>query len=214
MLRLYDYPSSGQCFKVRTLLRLLGRDYERIPVDIFAGETLTDEYERINPARRVPTLEVAPGAYLAESAAILLYLAEGTPYLPDDAFQRAQAFRWMIFEQTDFRHVPAARFMKVTGRDELEPDEFAARIDGARDALAFLDRHRPDTPFLVGEQLTIADLALFGYGQEAHRTGIDMTAYPRVQEWLDRVAAVDGIVNDIAPYPENALPGRGTSVYG
>src|SRR5215218_3847748 len=98
-MRLYDYAASGNCFKVRLLLGLLGRGYERVPVDIFAGDTLTDAYAEINPLRETPVLELDSGERLAQSGAILWYLAEGTPYLPDDALGRAQVVSWLSFEQ-------------------------------------------------------------------------------------------------------------------
>src|ERR671922_1654408 len=100
-MRLYDYGASANCYKVRLLLAQLDREYERVPIDIFGGETLTDEYAAINPARTTPVLELRPRVYLPESNAILLHLADGTPFLPQAAEQRAQAYRWLFFEQAD-----------------------------------------------------------------------------------------------------------------
>ena len=114
-LRLYDYAASGNCYKARLLLAQLGRSYERVPVDIFAGETLTDEFERINPARTTPVLETEDG-YLSESNAILVYLAAGTPLLPDDPFELAQVVRWLIYEQTDVTPIRNLRFVLLVGR--------------------------------------------------------------------------------------------------
>src|SRR5215212_1938149 len=93
--RLFDYDASGNCLKVRATLRMLGRPFERVPTDIFAGDTLSDEYARINPQRTTPVLEIAPGRFLAESNAILLHVAEGTPLLPSDALDRAAVYRWL-----------------------------------------------------------------------------------------------------------------------
>src|SRR5438046_6040575 len=100
-MRLYDYPASCNCYKARLLLAQLGRSYERVPIDIFAGDTLTDDYAAKNPARSTPVLETDDGRYLQEANAILWYLAEGTPFLPEDAFARAHVLRWLIWEQTD-----------------------------------------------------------------------------------------------------------------
>ncbi len=97
-LRLYDYAASGNCYKVRLLLALLRQPYERVPVDIFAGETLTDEYARLNPLRETPVLELASGELVAQSNAILWYLAEGTPYLPPTRLGRAHTVQWLSFE--------------------------------------------------------------------------------------------------------------------
>ena len=100
-MRLYDYPASANCLKVRLLLAQLGLPYERVPVDIFAGETLTDRFAAINPARTTPVLEPSPGRYLPESAAILFHLAEGTPFLPPPGIDRARVMQWLFFEQAE-----------------------------------------------------------------------------------------------------------------
>jgi len=110
-LRLYDYAASANCYKVRLLLAQLGRDYERVPVDIFAGETLTDEFVAMNVARRTPVLERAPGDFLPESNAILLHLAEGTPFLSADRSARAHVYRWLFFEQSFFE--PTGRWRSL-----------------------------------------------------------------------------------------------------
>jgi glutathione S-transferase len=130
--RLYDYAASANCYKVRLLLAQLDLPYERIPVDIFAGETLTDDYAAKNPARATPVLEPVPGEFLPESNAILRHLAEGTPLLPDDPAERAQVFRWLFFEQADV--VPAVgglRFRLITGRIAPDGDEAARRRRGS-----------------------------------------------------------------------------------
>src|SRR3954453_19409767 len=98
-MRLYDYGPSANCFKVRLLLALLDRDYERVPVDIFAGETLTDSYAKINPARETPALELQDGTVLTQSNAILIYLGQGTRFLPDEPVEQAHVFQWLFFEQ-------------------------------------------------------------------------------------------------------------------
>src|SRR5918998_2151189 len=117
-MRLYDYPASGNCFKVRLLLALLGREYERVPVDIFAGDTLTDAYAAINPLRETPVLELDGGERLAHSAAILWLLAEGTAFLPEDRFERAQVAQWLSFEQERIMGgIANPRFRLRTGRE-------------------------------------------------------------------------------------------------
>ena len=116
-MRLYDYAASGNCFKVRLLLALLGREYERVPVDIFAGDTLTDEYAAINPLRETPVLELDAASVIAQSGAILWYLAEGTPFLPDDALERAPGRSWLSFEQERVMGgLGGPRFRLLTGR--------------------------------------------------------------------------------------------------
>jgi glutathione S-transferase len=141
-LRLYDYFASCNCYKVRLLLAQLGLQYERVPIDIFNGETLTDEYTEMNPSRSTPVLEMGDRRYLPESNAILVYLAKGTPYLPDDAFELAEVVRWLVYEQTDV--IPTTgglRFRLLVGRlTPSEPDAIRRR-EGAVAVLRLLDDH-------------------------------------------------------------------------
>jgi glutathione S-transferase len=211
-MRLYDYSASGNCYKVRLLLAQLGLPYERVPVDIFAGDTLTDEFGRLNPARSTPVLVRDGKPPLAESNAILLHLAEGTELLPTDPNQRAQAYRWLFFEQADV--IPAIaglRFRLLTGR--LAPDQPAARSRRAagEEVLALLDRHLAGRDFLVDSGYSVADIALFGYVHVAGDAGFTLPA--AVNSWIERVAAQPGFVDDLEPYPENARPGAGRSIY-
>jgi glutathione S-transferase len=172
-LRLYDYPASCNCYKVRLLLAQLGRPYERVRVDIFDGDTLTDEYAQINPARTTPVLET-PDGFLPESNAILVYLAAGTPLLPEDPFERAEVVRWLVYEQTDV--VPTMgglRFRLLVGRLTPEDPDAIRRHEGAQEVLRLLDEHLATREFLVGDRYTIADVAVYGYSHVAHEAGID-----------------------------------------
>jgi glutathione S-transferase len=214
-LRLYDYPASGNCYKVRLLLAQLGLAYERVPVDIFAGETLTAAYAAISPARTTPVLELADGRRLQESAAILHYLAEGTPFLPTDPFERAQVVRWLVFEQADMiPGIAGLRFRLVTGRLQPDAPDALARRASAHDALRIVDDRLRDRAFLVGGAYTVADIAVYGYTHVAGEAGLDLSAYSHVRAWLERVARQPGHVNDLEPYPANAMAGAGRSIYG
>jgi glutathione S-transferase len=211
-MRLYDYAASGNCYKVRLALAQLGIEYERVPVDIFAGDTLTDEYARLNPARTTPVLVREGQEPLPESAAILLHLAEGTELLPADPGQRSQVYRWLVFEQTDV--IPAVaglRFRLQTGR--IEPDGRAARTRRAagEELLGLLDDHLAGREWVAGERYSVADIALYGYLHVAHEVGYRPPA--AVGAWLDRVRARPGYMNDLEPYPPNARPGAGRSTY-
>jgi glutathione S-transferase len=213
-MRLYDYAASANCFKVRLLLALLGVRYDRVPVDIFAGETLTDAYAALNPARETPVLELDDGRVLPDSAAILAFVAEGTPYLPEDAFERAQVLRWLVYEQTAV--VPAIgglRFRLLTGRLAAGEPEAARRHEAGLEVLALLDAELAARPFLVGARPTIADVAAYGYVHVADEAGYALSAFPSVVSWLARVAALPGFVSDLEPYPPNARPGAGRSIY-
>lgn len=213
-MRLYDYPASANCYKVRLLLAQLGRPYERVNIDIFGGDTLTDEYARINPFRSTPALEIAPDRVLIESNAILVYLADETPLLPDGAAARAEIVRWLIYEQTDV--MPATgglRFRLQTGR--LTPDDADAvrRREAGQEVLGILDEHLRERDFLVADAYSIADIAVYAYVHVAHEAGYELTRWPNVQSWLQRVSEQPGYVNDLQPYPENARPGSGRSMY-
>jgi glutathione S-transferase len=213
-MRLYDYAASGNCFKVRLLLALLGREYERVPVDIFAGETLTDEYARVNPVRETPVLETDGGEPIAQSNAILWYLAEGTLLLPDDPVGRGHVLQWQFVEQE--RVMPGlggTRFRRITGRAAADPAGDERRFVLGLETLALLDAHLRERDWLVGDRCTIADLAVFAYTHVAGDAGFELDRYSAVSAWLDRVRALPGYVNDLEPYPENARPGMGRSIY-
>jgi glutathione S-transferase len=212
-LRLYDYAASCNCYKVRLALAQLGLPYERVPVDIFNGETLTDEYARINRARTTPVLETEHG-YLPESNAILVYLATGTPLLPDDPFELAQVVRWLIYEQTDvIPMIAGLRFRLLAGR--LTPDDPAAvrRLQGAHEVLRLIDDHLATHAFFVGDRYSVADIAIYGYTHLAHEAGIDMGPYGDVRAWFAHVEQQPGYMEDVQPYPANAAPGAGRSIY-
>ena len=210
-MRLYDYDASANCYKVRLLLALLGTPYERVPIDIFAGDTLTDEYRALNPVRETPVLELDSGEVIAQSNAILWYLAEGTPYLPDSRLERALVAQWLFFEQERVMSgIGSARFRILTGRD---PALAAARFAVGEGALVALDEHLAGRSFLVGERCSIADVSVFAYTHVAADAGYGLGRYPAVGAWLERVRDEPGFVDDLAPYPENARPGASSSIY-
>jgi glutathione S-transferase len=213
-IRLYDYAASCNCYKVRLLLANLAREYERVPVDIFAGETLTEEYGRMNPIRTTPVLETDDGRFLPESAAILVYLADGTPLLPDEPFDRAEVVRWLVYEQTDV--IPAIgglRFRLQTGRLGPDDPDAVRRRAAGEEALAVLDGHLVGRDYFVGDRYSIADIALFGYVHVADEAGYDLGARANVAAWLQRVKEQRWYVNDVEPYPANAAAGAGSSLY-
>jgi len=213
-VRLYDYAASCNCYKVRLLLAHLGIDYERMPVDIFAGGTLTDEYGRINPMRTVPVLETEEG-YLPESNAILTYLAEGTAYVPDDPWERARVVGWLIYEQTDVVFmVGGLRFRLMVGRWTPDHPEAVRRREGALEVLQLLDDHLAEDEFLVGGRYTIADIAVYGYSHRAEEAQLDLEPYPNLRAWFERIKSQPGYMEDVEPYGANAAPGAGQSIYG
>jgi glutathione S-transferase len=215
LLKLYDYAASANCYKARLLLAQLGIDYERVPVDIFDGGTLTDDFERLNPFRSTPVLELPDGRTLIESNAILWYLAAGTPFLPDDPFGQAEVVRWLVYEQSDVMPmIGGLRFRLVTGRFASDSAEAQKRRTGAYEVLTALEGHLATRDFLAANSYTIADIAVFAYAHVAEDAGIETAPYPRFLEWLERVREQPGFVDDLAPYPPNASVQAGRSIYG
>jgi glutathione S-transferase len=216
VLRLYDYPASANCYKVRLLLAQLARAYERVPVDIFAGESTNPEHLARNPAGRTPVLELDSGETIAESNAILLYLADGTPLVPEDLVRRAHVWQWLFFEQNFLEpNVGTARFWRLTGRDTPRPEVFAARVEAGEAALEALERQLRERNFVAADRYTVADVSLYAYAHVAHEAGIDMARFPAVRGWLERVASEPRFVNDLEPYPASAMAGAGgRSVHG
>ncbi|MGH9427979.1 MAG: glutathione S-transferase family protein, partial [Terriglobia bacterium] len=189
MFRLYDFLPSGNGYKVRLLLTQLDIPFERIELDILKGETRTPEFLQKNPNGRIPTLEIAPGKFLAESNAILFALAEGTPFLPDDRWERAQVLQWMFFEQ--YSHEPniaTSRFWLQ--HFELTEDRRKA-LDQKREpgyaALKVMEQHLTPQTFFVGERYSIADIALYAYTHVADEGGFDLNRFPAIRAWLERV---------------------------
>jgi glutathione S-transferase len=214
MLRLHDYPASANCLKVRQALAHAGMPYERVDVDIFGGDTLTDAFARLNPFRSTPVLELDDGRALIESNAILVHVAGGTDLWPADATAQAEVVRWLIWEQTDVMPaIGGLRFRLQTGRLRADDPDAVRRRRSGEEVLAFLDGTLATEPFLVGGRFSIADIALYGYVHVAAEAGYPLERYGSVVARLDRVRALPGHVDDLQPYPENARPGAGRSVY-
>jgi glutathione S-transferase len=191
---LYNSPVSGNCYKVRLLLAHLGLPYERRTMDVVDRSNRPEVLGGLNPALRVPTLVLDDGRPLAESGAILWYLGEGSRFIPEDPYERAQVLQWMFFEQYD--HEPAiavARFwLAYSGRADEFADRLPERQAAGRRALAAMDEHLRRRTYLVGDRLTLADLALYAYTHVAHEGGFDLEPYPAVGAWLRRVASEPG----------------------
>ena len=214
-MRLHDYASSGNCYKARLALAQLGRPYERVPVDIFDGGTLTEEFGRLNPARTTPVLETDGGDVLVESNAILVYLAEGTELLPDDPVERAHVLRWLFYEQAEVvPGIGTPRVRVAAGLLELGSPAAERALAGGTAALRLLEDHLSDRDFLVGERYTLADLCLYAYVHVAGDAGLDLAGYPAIGAWIERVEATPGHVDDLAPIPPDTRFGMGRSIYG
>jgi glutathione S-transferase len=214
-VRLYDYAASANCYKVRLLLAQLEIPYEKVSLDIFDGDTLTEAFVRMNPAKTTPVLELGPDRHLTESNAILAYLAEGTELMPGERFERAQVLRWLLFEQADVvATMGGLRFRLITGRLSPGDPDAQRRRDGAAEALGVLDAHLRTRAFLVADRYTVADIAIYAYTHVAHEAGVDTSGFPAFEAWLKRVEAQPRYMNDLEPYPPNASVRAGLSVYG
>lgn len=190
MLRLYDYFESGNAYKVRLLLTQLGLPFERVEVDILAGESRTARFEEKNLNHRVPVLEWPDGRCLAESNAILLHLSEGTDFLPKDPFERALATQWMFFEQYSHEpYIAVVRFWHFSNTLDDHRDELPNRVQRGYEALDVMERHLSARDYFAGNQYSVADIALFAYTHVAHEGAFDLTRYPNVNAWLDRVVS-------------------------
>ncbi|PAU63993.1 glutathione S-transferase family protein [Pseudomonas indica] len=191
MYKVYGDYRSGNCYKVKLMLNLLGQPYEWVPVDILKGETRTPEFLEKNPNGKIPVLELDDGSCLWESNAILNFLAEGTEFLPTEPRLRTQVLQWQFFEQYSHEpYVAVARFIKLyLGLPEERRAEFEEKRKGSYKALDVMERQLLRTPYLVGDRYSIADVALYAYTHVAHEGDIDLQGYPAICAWMDRVAS-------------------------
>jgi len=189
---LYDSAVSGNCWKVRQVFAHLGIEYERREVSVIDRSDRKEVLGAWNPGLRVPTLVLDDGRSLGESNAITFYFAEGTPYLPEDRFERAQVLQWQFFEQYSHEpYIAVARFWAIA--DITPPEaEREAKLRGGTAALRAMEEHLAGRQFLVGERYTIADIALYAYTHVAPEGGFELKPYPAIRAWLERVAAQPG----------------------
>jgi len=192
MYRLYDSAISGNAYKVRLLLHKLSLPVERIEMNVDDGSTRQAAFLARNPVGQVPVLELGDGNFLAQSNAILVYLAEGTRFWPGDRLTRARALQWMFFEQ--YNHEPTIAVVRhciahLGWTADREP--LPGKIAGGYRALGIMDDHLKTHDFFAGRSFSVADIALYAYTHVADEGGFDLTAYPAVRAWLQRVAADD-----------------------
>jgi glutathione S-transferase len=192
---LYDNPLSGNCYKARLILNLLGIEFERREVSVVDHSDRVEVLGDLSPSLNVPTVVLEDGRALAESNAILWYFADGSRYLPDDAYERAQVLQWMFFEQ--YKHEPGiavVRFWVSISKDPPPPVEIEARRTAGHAALKVMERHLDSREYFVAGRFTIADIALYAYTHVAPEGGFDLEPYLAIRAWLERVAAQPGLV--------------------
>lgn len=187
-MKLYDYLPSGNSYKVRLLFAYLNIEYEWVNLDIIQGDTQTAEYKSKNPVGQIPLLELSDGRHIAESNAILYFLAEGTPYFPASVFDQAKVLQWMFFEQ--YKHEPSiavARYINHYAMD-ARSGELPNLMKKGYGALDVMEQHLAQRLYFVGSGPTIADISLYAYTHVAGEGGFDLSSYPNIKAWLDRMA--------------------------
>ncbi len=194
MYKAYGDLMSGNCYKVKLALTQLGLPFQWVHVDILKGECDRPAFLAMNPNGRIPLLAIGPGTYLSESNAILVYLAEGTPLLPEDRLERARVMQWLFWEQYDHEpHIATARFwIRYLGKREEFASELEKKWAAGRAALELMERHLEHRRFFVAERYTIADIALYAYTHVADEGGFDLEPHAAVRAWLERVRAQPG----------------------
>ena len=194
MYKVYGMRTSGNCYKVKLLLEQLGEPYEWEEIPSTRVQPRTKEFLAINPNGKVPVIRLADGRHLAESNAILFYLAEGTPYLPEDRFDHAQVLQWLFFEQNHHEpNIAVARFIKRYYQETNSRwQELPTLHESGYRALGVMEQALARQPYLAGEAFTIADISLFAYTHVAHEGGYDLTPYPAINSWLERVKGQPG----------------------
>lgn len=191
MYTLYSMRRSGNCYKVRLALAQLGIDYNLVEMDILKGETRTPEFLAMNPSGHVPLLEVTPGRFIAESNAILWYIAGSTPLAPDDRIERAETMQWMFFEQHSVEPNLGAAYFWLTlvkGGRELQQHALEDWMEGGYRALGVMEQHLKSRRFFAADRYTIADIALYSYTHLADQFDYDLAKFPATRDWLKRVA--------------------------
>ncbi len=195
-LRLYDFLPSGNGYKIRLLLTQIGMPFERIEINILKGESRTSEFLSINTNGKIPVLEVEEGKYLAESNAILMYVSEGTEFLPYDRFLKAQVLQWLFFEQ--YSHEPfiatSRYWISILGKAEEYKEALKEKHQRGYAALEVMENHLTGKTFLVGERYTVADIGLFAYTHVAGEGGFDLTKFKAIQAWIERIKAQPGFI--------------------
>jgi glutathione S-transferase len=195
MFTLYSMQRSGNSYKVRLALAQLDIAYRLVEVDILKGESHTPDFLAKNPSGQIPLLEAMPGRFIAESNAILWYVAGGTPLAPDDRIDRAETLQWMFFEQHSLEPNLGAAYFWLTlvkGGRELQQHAVEDWIEEGYRAIGVMEKHLLTHEFFAAHRYTIADIALYAYTHLAHECGYDLVGFPSVRAWLARIAAQPG----------------------
>jgi len=197
VLKIFGDIQSGNCYKVKLLASFLGIKHEWIHVDVLSGEIETSDFLSKNPNGKIPVLETEDGRYISESNAILHYLACDSKYFPSDNYEKAKVLQWQYFEQYSHEpYIAVARFIsKYLGLPPDRKEEFDSKQEGGRKALKIMESQLEKTPYLVGNNLTIADISLYGYTHVADEGGFDLSVFPAIETWLRKVSSHPGYIS-------------------
>lgn len=203
MYQLYGDMLSGNCYKIKLLMQFLNIHHQWMHVDILAGETHTADFMQMNNNAKIPVLKISESEYLFESNAILNYLAEGSAFLPHSGIERARVLQWQFFEQYSHEpYIAVARYInKYLGLPKERAKEYHAKQEGGHKALSVMESQLSQTPFLVGDSASIADISLYAYTHVAHEGGFDLESYPNIRRWL---YSIEVLPNYVAMSRENA----------
>ncbi len=190
---LYGDPISGNCLKPTYTAKLLGISYDWVTIDVVKGETRTPEFLALNPAGQVPLARWPDGRVLAQSNAIMLYIAEGSRLVPQDAFERAQVMSWLFWEQYSHETAIAVRRFHKHYLKKADVDIDPGLIVRGNAVLGLMDRHLEGRDWFVGAQMTVADISLVAYTRVAHEGGFDLSLYPSVDKWVRRTELALGL---------------------
>lgn len=205
MLTIYGYKLSGNCYKAKLVCALLHRDYKWVEIDIITGDNKQSDFLAINPLGQVPVLQIdksdstnsdKPATILLESNAIIRYLANDSWLIPDDPFRYAQMWQWLLYEQTEVRaNMGPIRFIKkYQNMPASRKDEYEQKFAKAQTALSYLDKQLSNHHFILGDEVSLADIALYAYSHIAGEGGIDMSTYAHLQQWFKRIENLDHYV--------------------
>jgi glutathione S-transferase len=195
-MKIYGDSQSGNCYKLKLLCSLLSIPHQWIEIDILKGESRTPEFLQMNPNGKIPLLVTDKGEFLAESNAILFYLAKDSHFLPQDSLQQARVLQWQFFEQYSHEpYIAVARFIaRYLGLPDERRAEYESKQSGGYQALVVMELQLQKSNFLVGSQCTIADISLYAYTHVANEGGFDLSRYPAILNWLQKIQSLNGYV--------------------
>ncbi len=195
-MKIYGDVKSGNCYKLKLICALRSIEHDWIPIDILQGETRSESFLALNPVSQIPVCVTDDGEVLTESNAILFYLAHGSDYWPSDRMQQARVLEWQFFEQ--YSHEPTiavARFIRFyQGMPDARKAEYETKLKAGYRALDLMEKHLAEQDFLVGDRATIADISLYAYTHVAGEGGFELSNYPAINAWLERIRSLPGYV--------------------